>query len=165
MGNAHVWTWIACLLATLAGAATLSCGARPSASNRSAIEERCASRGSLSLTPAAAFFVESLERDAMQTMGGVPIEGFEPAMFTAAFPGIVASDFECVEASDGFYDVEGGDIVLIATAEQHLQTSAGATVTPRGMGVLLENIARRLGLPLTTEAEVREIIRVLETGR
>jgi hypothetical protein len=163
MGDGHTKTLsIALLVAALLAAVLLSCRFRPAA-DRDAIVESCTERGSSSLTAAAAFFVESLDQGAVQAMGGgVPIEGFEPAMFTAAYPGIVAPDFECVEASQGVYRVAGGEIVFTATVEQHLQTSAGATITPRGMGILLENIGRRLGLPLTTEAEVREILRVLK---
>ncbi len=128
----------------------------------SLVSGECQNFASASLTPAAGHFVTQMEAKTLETMTGIPIEGFEPSMFLHAFPGLLESDFNCVQAMQGVYTFENGEVVFKLSGDPQMQSSAAASVTSYGMGTLLENLGRRLSLPITTEAEVDAIIRAIE---
>lgn len=114
----------------------------------------------MSLTPQAQYFVETIESGTVERVGQ-PIEGFEPQMFMLAFPGIVPSDFDGVEAEQGVYQVSNGAIAFVLT-DSGPEHSAARAVTPAGMGVLLENIAARLDFPIDTDAGVRALLEQID---
>jgi hypothetical protein len=99
-------------------------------------------------------------KNEVQTTQGVPIEGFEPAMFLKAFPGLTDTDFEGVEASIGYYTIEGGKLVH-KIDDSKLIHSAAKAVTDRGLDTLLSNVAVRLNVDLTKEGTLTEIIEAL----
>lgn len=105
-------------------------------------------RGDASLTPAAASFVKQVQSKLERELGHF-IEGPEQVHFMQVYPGFIAADFQNVETlGDAF--------------SPGVMSSADSVITTRGMGTLLENIARRAQLPLATEADITAIIAFME---
>jgi hypothetical protein len=99
-------------------------------------------------------------KNEVQNTQGIPIEGFEPAMFLKAFPGLADTDFEGVEASIGYYTIEGGKLVHKIDNSKLIHSAAQA-VTDRGLDTLLSNVAVRLNVDLTKEGTLTEIMEAL----
>jgi hypothetical protein len=101
---------------------------------------------------------------------GQPIEGFEPWMFLEVYPGLVAEDFDGVDALIGLYRVENGQVVYDLNGEPELHSAARA-ISDEGMSRLLHNIAARLEVDLATDladddasASLAIIMAALEEG-
>lgn len=90
----------------------------------------------------------------------MPIEGYEPAMFLAAFPGLSETDFEGVEASIGHYTVENGRIVHKLDTTKLIHSAAKA-ITDRGMDMLLANTSVRLRIDLLHGGTLTQIMDAL----
>ncbi|MDP3880664.1 MAG: hypothetical protein Q8Q32_00575, partial [bacterium] len=106
------------------------------------------------------YFANQMNAKAVAQVGQ-PIEGFTPDMFMQAFPGLVASDFQGVEAALGVYQVQNGQINFIYTANTPPH-SAERAITEQGMQTLLANVSSRLGISTTSQAQIDKIIRALE---
>jgi len=104
--------------------------------------------GDVSLTPATEYFIEQIQGRVVSEKGQ-PIEGFEPFMFVEVYPGLVESDFDGVET---FGDTHGSKYA----------TSADDSITPKGMGRLLENVAKRAGFALETKKDIDMVLRFME---
>ncbi len=107
-------------------------------------------RNAVSLTRPAAYFTHALQSKVVQELGR-PIEGFEQGMFMQVYPGLMPTDFAWVET------------VGSARGPSPVVTSADNAITAYGMGTLLENIARRVGMPIRSEYDVDRIVSILET--
>lgn len=110
--------------------------------------------------------VSSYFMDRMITLGvedvGQPIEGFDNNLLTMAFPGLVPADFDGVETVEGYYEVNGDEVVFIRNRTQPI-TSAERMISEQGYETLLENVSTRLNLSVTNEAEVDELIEEIDT--
>ena len=104
-------------------------------------------------------FKVSLKNEVVRTRG-VPKEGYEPSMFLVAFPGLTATDFEGVEASIGHYTIEEGKLVH-KMDEKRLIHSAAKAITDRGLDRLLTNVSVRLGVDLTKDGTLTEVMAAL----
>lgn len=104
-------------------------------------------------------FKTTLKNEVQRTLG-IPIGGYEPAMFLTAFPGLSPTDFEGVEASIGYYTIEFGKLVH-KTDDTRLIHSAAQAITDRGLDTLLANVSVRLGVDLTTDGTLTEIMEAL----
>lgn len=91
---------------------------------------------------------------------GTPIEGYEPQMFLNVFPGLVASDFEGVEASSGAYTFVAGTLTHKPDDTQ-LQHSATGSITRTGYETLLTNVAARNDIVLQADGTVTDVMRAL----
>lgn len=91
---------------------------------------------------------------------GMPIEGYEPAMFLQVFPGLTETDFEGVEASVGYYTVEKGRLTHKLDDSRLVHSAAGA-ITNRGMDTLLENVSERLQVDLSQDGTLTKIMNAL----
>ncbi|MAZ29905.1 hypothetical protein CL655_01345 [bacterium] len=99
-------------------------------------------------------------REEVDRQLGQPIEGYTPDMFLAVFPGLVATDFEDVEASIGKYVVVEGQLVHVTPPNTPLHSAAEA-VSSRGLATLLRNIAERTQIDLTNSGTITDIMRSL----
>lgn len=95
---------------------------------------------------------------------GQPIEGYEPSMFIAAFPGLVESDFDGVEASIGHYQINNGKLEHVFDEKQLIHSAAGA-IGREGMTTLLKNISARTGINLNTTGTITDVINVITNPR
>lgn len=95
---------------------------------------------------------------------GQPIEGFEPFMYLRVYPKLLPVDFDTVEAELGLYSVDEEGIIYTRHADVTLVHSAERAITPYGMGILLENIAARLDLPIETTEEIDTLLGYLSAG-
>jgi len=91
---------------------------------------------------------------------GQPIEGFEPFMFMRAFPGLVASDFNDVDALIGLYRYQNGEVVYDLNGEVETHSAARA-ISDEGMEQLLVHVATRLNYSVSDESEVDNLIDAL----
>ncbi len=91
---------------------------------------------------------------------GMPIEGYEPQMFLQVFPGLVETDFDGVEASLGNYIVVDGKLELRVDEDQLVHSAAGA-VSRAGVETLLMNVAQRIGIDLSTDGTITDVMRSL----
>ena len=85
---------------------------------------------------------------------GGKVDGFT---LRKAYPGLLPADFEKVNAYQGSYSVEDGELLFTGNA-----ASNSAVLEQDGMRTLLNNVSRRLEIPLNTEADVDRILRKLE---
>ena len=106
---------------------------------------------------AAEVFTFTLEEEVQKKIGQ-PIEGYEPAMFLQLFPGLVATDFEGVEASIGYYTIKQGKLVHELGEERTLVHSAAGAITRAGMARLLENVAARTSIDLEADGTLTDIM-------
>lgn len=121
----------------------------------------CHLLGSGSGAPVAPYFAEIIQNEVIEKKGGRPIEGFEPFMFTEAYPGLQSSDFNCVKAYGGFYIARDDRVIYISTRTNAFST-ADHSITTYGTNRLLQNIANRLSSPWPhTETEVDVIINAI----
>ncbi len=104
-------------------------------------------------------FKTTLKNEVVRTQG-VPIEGYTPDMFLRAFLGLTDTDFEGVEASVGHYTIENGTLTHKLDAEKLIHSAAGA-VTDRGLDTLLANVSVRLGVDLTKDGTLTQIMNAL----
>jgi hypothetical protein len=81
---------------------------------------------------------------------GQPIEGFEPFMFMQVYPGLIAQDFENVDALIGLYRYQNGQVVYDLNGEQELHSAARA-ISDKGMEQLFGNILARVSMPAGTD--------------
>lgn len=106
-------------------------------------------------------FKTTLKNEVVRTQG-MPIEGFVPEMFLTAFSGLTPTDFEGVEASIGLYTIEGGKLIHKLSDNKLIHSAAGA-VTDRGLDTLLANVSVRLGVDLTQDGTLTQIMGALIT--
>ncbi len=106
---------------------------------------------------AAEVFTFTLEEEVQKKIGQ-PIEGYEPEMFLQLFPGLVATDFEGVEASIGYYTITQGKLVHELGENRTLVHSAAGAITRAGMARLLENVATRTGINLEEDGTLTDIM-------
>lgn len=116
----------------------------------------------LSTEEEAVLFGQTL-RAAVDENIGQPIEGYEPSMFLSVFPGLVATDFEDVEASIGKYVVVEGQLVHVVPPDVPLHSAATA-VTGRGLRTLLENIALRAQIDLADTGTLTEVMEAISSN-
>jgi hypothetical protein len=88
---------------------------------------------------------------------GMPVEGYEPFMFTEVFPGLVETDFDGVQASIGMYVMEEGRLVH-KLDNSKLVHSAAKAVARQGYATLLQNIAKRIGVDLSKDGTITDIM-------
>lgn len=98
--------------------------------------------------------------DEVRKKRGQPIEGFVPNMFLEAFPGLVASDFDGVEASIGYYQMVEGKLSH-QLGQPALVHSAAGVVSQEGIVTLLKNVTKRLGIDLQATGTITEVITAL----
>ncbi len=91
---------------------------------------------------------------------GQPIEGYEPAMFLAVFPGLTKSDFAGVDASIGTYQFANGQLRLDMDGAELVHSAAGA-VTRQGMETLLYNVGERIGVDVRGDGTLTDVMRYL----
>ena len=101
--------------------------------------------------------------DEVKKKVGTPVEGYEPSMFLAAFPGLTETDFSGVEASTGVYEVINGQ-VRFKMDQTKLMHSASAAVTRKGMETLLHNVAKRGGIDLQTDGTITDVMSMIING-
>lgn len=104
-------------------------------------------------------FKTTLKNEVSRTQG-MPIEGFVPSMFLKSFSGLTVTDFEGVEASIGSYTIESGRLVH-KLASDKLIHSAATAVTDKGLETLLANVSVRLGVDLTKNGTLTQIMDAL----
>lgn len=108
----------------------------------------------------AHLFSETL-REGVDERVGVPIEGYEPSMLIAAYPGLVETDFEDVEASIGKYVVVDGTLVHV-TPPGALLHSAASAIGRNGYATLLKNLATRLHIDLSEDGTLTQVMIAIE---
>gem|GEM_PF-6261215 len=93
--------------------------------------------------------------------GPMPIEGFEAAMLLDIFPGLEESDFDGVQTGimeeEGVYFYIDGKLQWERASYQSI-TSGEKTVSSEGYGILLGNLAQRLGMPASSAEEAVAIV-------
>lgn len=94
---------------------------------------------------------------------GQPIEGFVPEMLTQVWPGLEASDFEGVQAMNGFYEVENGRPVF-RQQEGGVITSADGAITAVGFETLLRNLAARYEMDIDGNEDIDALLLLLLEG-
>ena len=105
-----------------------------------------------------AFFVRETRKGIIGTLNRVPHEGYNGFMLIQAFPGLEPADFTGVSTLNGDYGVYEGRLQFTGNAS--LDAPA---MTLEGMVLLLRNVATRLSLSYSTEAEVAKLVEVISS--
>lgn len=109
-------------------------------------------------------FRNELQREVREKLG-TPIEGYEPSMYLAVFPGLSVTDFEGVEALGGFYTIENGELTF-KLDDSGLIHSAASGVSNKGMDTLLINVSKRLKVDLNDGGTLTQVMEALvRTGQ
>ena len=106
-------------------------------------------------------FKATLEKE-VREKAGTPIEGYEPAMFLQVFPGLVATDFNGVEASIGKYVIVEGKLIHQLDNDKLIHSAAGA-ISRKGMQTLLVNVSKRIGVNLQHGGTLTEIMEAISS--
>lgn len=93
---------------------------------------------------------------------GQPIEGFEPEMFLQIYDGLREEDFNNVEASQGVYQFENGELIFVF--EGDLEHSAARAITDDGMKMLITNVGERLEVSLDSEGDADFILETISVS-
>lgn len=109
------------------------------------MNEQPADEAGTSMTAVERHFVEEIKAQTLERIDAQPIEGLEQSMYMQAYPGLKESDFVGVETL--------GD-----TNENDVQTSADAMITDAGLVILLENVASRLELEISSTAQIDALL-------
>lgn len=110
----------------------------------------------------ADYFEEQMTRRAIEDVGQ-PIEGFDADLLMSAYPGLLPEDFDGVQALEGRYEAQNGELDFLRDGERP-RTSAAHTVSHEGYGTLLERVAERLGVEPRDEKAIDEIIEHIDTN-
>lgn len=94
---------------------------------------------------------------------GQPIEGFDADLLIMAFPGLTVNDFNGVQTIEGHYELINGQLTLVRSEGAPI-TSAERMVSEAGYNTLLENVTLRLARTVSTNAEVDQLIELLDTN-
>ena len=108
-------------------------------------------------------FAYTLE-DEVQKKSGIPKNGYVPQLLLQNFPGLVASDFDGVQASAGQYALVNGALKFNVSQTQLISDAAGA-ITPAGMQTLLNNIAKRTGINLQGDGTLTDVMKAIMVQR
>tara|TARA_B100000745_G_scaffold290251_2_gene229031 strand:- start:1291 stop:1761 length:471 start_codon:yes stop_codon:yes gene_type:complete len=101
----------------------------------------------------------TLEEEVQKKIG-TPVEGYEPQMFLQVFPGLVETDFDGVEASIGRYAVTEGRLTYMPD-DTKLIHSAATAIRRDGYETLLNNIADRIEINLTSDGTITDVMSAL----
>lgn len=109
----------------------------------------------------AVYFQNELFNRAVAKTEAIPIEGYDPELLMGPFPGFEPSDFDGVEAFEGYYTPTEEGLVFVRDREQPI-TSAERTISTKGYATLLERVAGRLDISVASEADIDALITTLE---
>ena len=79
--------------------------------------------------------------------------GVDGAMLLKAYPGLQIMDFDGVRTLHGEYSVANGELVYTGNAP-----SNATLLTREGMQAVLNNVSKRLSMPVSTKAEVNLLL-------
>ena len=107
------------------------------------------------------YFIEKFQERAIELLGAMPIEGFNPELYLQVYRGLEKRDFDNTESIGGTWKFSNNKLIFIRTPEGPI-TSADSTLTDKGLEKLLDNIAQRLNISETTQNNIDKIIESLE---
>lgn len=102
------------------------------------------------------YFIDIINTVAVERVGQ-PIEGFDPFIYSKAYPGLVSSDFDGVKSLQGVYSFRDDQLFLVEESNVLVHSAAG-TISQDGMRTLLETLEERLGIPVNSEESIQMII-------
>lgn len=91
---------------------------------------------------------------------GRPAQGYKPDNLLRAFPGLTISDFNLVLASDGRYEVTGGELVFVPDTSGLLPTNPDS-ISRAGYEIMLTNVAVRNNIDMQSNGTLTDIMRVM----
>ncbi len=107
-------------------------------------------RAALSVTSSAMYFAATMQAQVVREIGQ-PIETFEQEFFMMVYPSLMRSDFDGVETAGS-----------LRQSSSRVGGIPDRAITGRGMVTLLENVARRLDMPITSYRDIDAILSVLK---
>lgn len=108
-----------------------------------------------------AYFVRSVRKAYIAHMGWVPHDGYSGYIIYETFGGIEPVDFAGIKTNYGEYWVtSSGGLQYTGNAPSNAEA-----MTAEGMGMLLQNISKRLSLPIATTEEVDALLQVISKKR
>jgi len=90
---------------------------------------------------------------------GQPIEGFTPFMYLKVFPGLLKKDFDRVEAVQGVYYYNNGELIFEWDADVAIH-SAGESISDEGMLKLIHNLERRF-FDIKSKEDAQKLIQLI----
>jgi len=108
------------------------------------------------------YFSEQIMDRGIQNLGAHPIEGFNPELYKMAFPNLIDSDFDGVDAYGGIWRIENGNLIWIVSNLGGPITSADGTLTNIGLRTFLDNLSKRLNIEVKAKSDVNLIINEIE---
>ncbi len=109
------------------------------------------------------YFIEQFPKRAIEIVGGIPIEGFNPKLYKQAYPGLKDSDFNNAEAIGGIWQFSNNQLIFKQTQGNPISSAEG-TLNSKGLETLLKNLAQRLNIRPTTEDSIDQIISIAESA-
>ncbi len=103
---------------------------------------------------------ELFREKAIEKSEAIPIEGFDPSLYSGVFLGLVDSDFDNTLAIGGVWKMEGGELKFVRDESQGI-TSADGTLTDEGIIILLNNLEKRLNLEVNTQEDFDRLIQLI----
>ncbi len=107
-------------------------------------------------TEKSAEFTNKLQSFVVENFGQPIDSGFTAPMYLQAFPGLMESDFNGVETSEGKYDYSDGKLTFIRVQTGYASTFEEA-ILEKGHKTLLNNLRARLGNDLSVDEIISRI--------
>ena len=109
--------------------------------------------------PLAVYFGKEMTKP-VSPDGPIPIEGYDAGLLLGRYQELIEEDFDGVQALQGVYTMEDGELVF--TLEAEAEHSAARTISPKGYETLLSNLIDRLELSIDSEESVDALIITLQ---
>jgi hypothetical protein len=107
------------------------------------------------------YFANRIIERAVEIMGVIPIEGYDPDLLKGPFPALLDKDFDGAEAISGKWRLIGGELNFVRSEEEFI-TSADGTLTQEGLATLLDNLSKRLKIIPDSKSNIDRIITTIE---
>lgn len=106
------------------------------------------------------YFIERFPQRAIEILGAMPIEGFNPELYMQVYLGLKERDFHNAEAIGGIWEFSNNKLIFVQTPGPI--SSADGTLNEKGLAILLQNLAQRLEIQPVTKNNIDRIINILK---
>lgn len=103
---------------------------------------------------------ELFRKKAIEKLGVIPVEGFDPELYKGAFKGLIDNDFNNAKAISGIWKIINNKLSFVRNESEGI-TSADGTLTDEGILTLINNLETRLNIKVNTKEDIDNLIMLI----
>lgn len=104
---------------------------------------------------------ELFRQKAIDKLGVIPVEGFDPELYKGAFNNLQNEDFNNTMAIGGRWILNGSELIFIKESQEI--TSADGTLTDEGILTLINSLKTRLRVELNNEGDMDNLVALISS--